>query len=153
MPHQVPLRTVARELTLTATVMLAYFLLRGIRPDNVGESVNRSLAIIHLEQRLGVFQEVAWQQAFLDYSWLMQVANWVYAWGHYPVLLAIGVYLLLTDPSRFRFLRNVMVVSGLVGIAIYWLFPTAPPRLMEPHGYDFGIRDTVHAATSNAHYF
>lgn len=146
-------RVIALELLVTAAFMIVYFFLRGIRPPEVEDSVSRSLAVIHLEQRAGFFWEVAWQQAFLDHDLLIGAANLVYAWAHYPVMLAVGIWLLIKDPYRFRFVRSVLLVSGVIGIVTYWLFPAAPPRLMGLYGYDFGFADTVHAAKSNAHYF
>jgi len=149
----VRIRVAALELGLTVAIMVLYFLLRGIRPDNVESSVSRSLALIHFEERLGIFQEVRWQAAFLNYGWVMEIANVVYAWGHYPVMFAIAIWLALKDPVRFRFIRNVLLVSAVIGIATYWIYPAAPPRLMESYGYDFGFIDTVHGATSNVSYF
>ncbi len=146
-------RLVSREILGTAVVLIAYFLLRGIRPDATEDSVARSLHLIRFEQRLGIFQEVSWQSAFIEHHWLMSVANWIYAWGHYPVLLAIALWLVIKDPLRFRFVRNVMLLSAIVGVLSYWALPAAPPRLMAAHGYDFGFIDTVHGATSNAYYF
>jgi hypothetical protein len=68
-------------------------------------------------------------------------------------MLVVGLWLLVKDPARFRFIRNVLIVSALIGLLTYWLWPTAPPRLMAEHGYDFGFIDTVHGATSNVNYF
>lgn len=144
-------KLIAGEITGTAVIMTLYFLLRGIRPDAPEPSVSRSLAVINFEQRLGLFKEVRIQELFLDYGWLMSVANVIYAWGHYPVLLAIALWLVFKDPVKFRFVRNVMLVSATIGILTYWLLPAAPPRLMEIHGYDFGFIDTVHGG--NVHYF
>lgn len=141
------------EIGLTAAVMIVYFLVRGLRPDVIEPSVSRALAIVHFEQSLGVFAEPTWQSAFLPHEHLMSLANLIYAWGHYPVLLAIAIWLVLKDPARFRFVRNVMIVSALIGIIAYWLLPTAPPRLLESYGYDYGFRDTVHGATSSVSYF
>ncbi|MCC7366231.1 MAG: phosphatase PAP2 family protein [Dehalococcoidia bacterium] len=146
-------RLVAAEILGTAAIMTVYFLLRGVRPDDIEDSVGRSLAVIHVEQRIGLFQEVHIQEWFLPHRWAINVANLVYAWGHYPVLLAIALWLVVKDPLRFRFVRNVMLVSAVLGIATYWVLPAAPPRLMEIHGYDFGFTDTVHGAASNAYYF
>ncbi len=146
-------RVVATEIGISALMMIAYFLIRGLRPDDVPSAVDRSLAIIHFEQQVGLFQEVRWQEAFLPHRWLIDVANLIYAWGHYPVLLAIALWLVVKDPVRFRFLRNVMAVSALIGIASYWILPAAPPRLMELNGYDFGFVDTLRSATSNTTYF
>src|SRR5512139_1369673 len=80
-------RMVASELLGTAAILAVYFLLRGLRPPDIDASVARSLTVIHLEQQLGIFQEARWQEAFLPHHHLMAVANWVYAWGHYPVML------------------------------------------------------------------
>jgi PAP2 superfamily len=146
-------RLIAGELLLTITVLLIYFLLRGVRPPDIESSVARSLDIVRLEQQLGVFMEVRWQETFLQYDLLRNVANFVYAWGQYPVLGAIGIWLLWKDPARFRFIRNVLMFSAVIGIAMYWLLPAAPPRLMGVYGNDFGFVDTVFGATSNVTYF
>jgi hypothetical protein len=96
---------------------------------------------------------VRWQATFLNYVWAMDIANWVYAWGHYPVMLAIALWLVIRDPVKFRFVRNVLLVSATIGVISYWLIPAAPPRLMESLWYDFGFIDTVHGAASNVNYF
>lgn len=147
------LAIIALELVVTSAIMAGYFAARGLRPDTVDTSVARSLEIIRFEQRLGIFQEVTWQQMFVSNDAVMYVANFVYAWLHYPVMLVIGLWLLVKDPARYRFVRNVLVVSALIGIAAYWLIPAAPPRLMEINGYDFGFIDTVHGPGSTVSYF
>jgi hypothetical protein len=155
-PRMLPkerLRLATSEILGTAVIMLVYFWLRGIRPPDVDGSVGRSLQVIHFEQQVGVFQEAHWQQVFLRHDFLMAIANWVYAWGHYPVMLAIALWLLVKDPVRFRFIRNVLFVSAVIGVVSYWVVPAAPPRLMEINGYDFGFKDTVHGAQSTVAYF
>lgn len=132
------------EMLGTIAALFIYFFVRGGRPDDIESSLNRGLQIVDLEKRLGIFTEVRWQEVFLQYDLLMTVANQVYAWGHYPVLAAIGTWLAIKNPSRFRFVRNVMLLSGVLGIAAYWLLPTAPPRLLHLSGVDFGFVDTVH---------
>jgi hypothetical protein len=148
-----PWGEVTRDIAVTAALMLTYFLLRGLRPDSIDDSVGRSLYIIKFEQTIGIFHEVRWQEVFLPYEHLMTVANFVYAWLHYPVLLAIALWLVMRDGRKFHFLRNVMMVSALIGIICYWALPAAPPRLLEIYGYDFGFTDTVHGATSDVNYF
>ncbi len=143
---------VVGEIGATSLILLCYFFIRGMRPDNVESSVELSLQIVRLEQATGLFHEQAIQAAFIQYAWITEVANFVYAWGHFPVLAAIALWLVIKDPIRFRFVRNVMFASAIVGVVCYWVFPAAPPRLMESLGHDFGFTDTVHSATSNAHY-
>ena len=134
------------EMFGTVGALFVYFFVRGGRPDDIEASLSRGLQIIDLEKRVGIFTELHWQEFFLPYELLMDIANQVYAWGHYPVLAAIGTWLAIKNPSRFRFVRNVMLLSGVVGIAAYWLLPTAPPRLIHLSGIDFGFVDTVHGS-------
>ena len=134
------------EMLGTVAALFIYFFIRGGRPDDIEASLTRGLQIVDLEKSLGIFTEVHWQEVFLQYQLLMDIANQIYAWGHYPVLAAIGAWLAIKNPSRFRFVRNVMLLSGLVGIAAYWLLPTAPPRLIHLSGIDFGFVDTVHGS-------
>ena len=133
------------EMAGTTALLLLYFLIRGIRPDDVSSSLDRGLQIVHLERQLGVFTEIHWQQAFLQYNWLIDIANQIYAWGHYVSLLPIGIWLALKDPPRFRFVRNVLLLSAVIGIVVYWTLPTAPPRLID----GLGFVDTVHGAASD----
>ncbi len=143
---------ISLELLGTVGFVLFYFTVRGLRPEAIESSVQRSLHIIEFEQRLGIFWEITWQQAFISNSLALSSANFIYAWLHFPVMAVIGVWLLVRDIERFRFIRNVLVISALIGIVSYYLLPTAPPRLMELHGYDFGFVDTVHGAASDVNY-
>lgn len=146
-------RAASKEIAGTAIIMALYFLVRGMRPEVVDESVARSLQIVQFEQQIGIFHEVAWQQAFLPHGWAISIANFIYAWLHYPVMLLVALWLVIKDPWNFRFVRNVLIVSALIGIFSYWVLPAAPPRLMELHGYDFGFVDTVHGDRADVFYF
>jgi hypothetical protein len=145
-------RLVAYEILGTSAILVVYFFLRGIRPEDVESSVARSLALIRFEQQARIFWEVRIQELFIDRALAITAANWIYAWAHYVILISIALWLVVTNPVRFRFVRNVMLVSAVIGVVTYWLFPAAPPRLMELHGFDFGFVDTVHGEGSNAYY-
>lgn len=147
------MRVIALELLGTAAFVVVYFLLRGSRPEAIDASVQRGLHIIQFEQRIGIFHEVTWQQYFLGNDLLIGLANFIYAWLHFPVMAVIAVWLVMRDLEGFRFVRNVLVLSAIIGVCSYWILPTAPPRLMEAHGYDYGFTDTVHGGDSGVNYF
>jgi hypothetical protein len=139
----------AREIVLTAVLLVGYFLVRGARPDNVALSVRNSLAVAHLEQRLDIFVEPAWQHAVLGDTNAIRLAGFVYVWGMYPVLLSAAIWLALADIERFRFIRRVLLISAVIGIVSYWSIPQAPPRLLPGFGHDLGIVDTIHGNSSS----
>lgn len=76
---------------------------------------------------------------------LVTLANWVYIWGHWPVILATASILYVLRRERYYLLRNAMFVSGLLGFVFFALFPVAPPRMLE-----LGLVDTV-TEQSNAY--
>ena len=69
---------------------------------------------------------------------LVNVANWVYIWGHWPVILSVATGLYLYRRRHYYLLRDAMIASGLIGFFLFALFPVAPPRLL-----DVGLVDTV----------
>lgn len=136
------------ELLLTSVAVVIYFLVRASHPDDVPDSVRRSLAIVRLENHLGIFHEAAIQRWFLPHEWVIDFANTVYVWGMYPVLVAVAVWLAVRDLQSFRYLRNILLVSACLGIVGYWLIPAAPPRLLSTYGYNYGFVDTLHHGSS-----
>jgi hypothetical protein len=46
---------------------------------------------------------------------LVALANWVYVFGHWPVLIAVLAWLALRHPLRFAELRGALLLSGAVG--------------------------------------
>nr|MCW2727236.1 glycerophosphodiester phosphodiesterase [Aeromicrobium sp.] len=80
-----------------------------------------------------------WMQTLITHAGgLATVGNWVYIWGHWPVIIATMVWLVARHSDIFRRLRDAMMISGAVGMVIFATFPVAPPRLADP-----GMIDTV----------
>jgi hypothetical protein len=119
--------------------MIIYFLVRGGLPERAGEAFSRANQVIQLEQRLGIFVELEWQEQILGSIPLMKLANWIYVWGHLPVLIFAAVWIYLRNRERYRVYRNALLISAFIGLFAYGLFPVAPPRLMP----EWGFVDTV----------
>lgn len=125
-------------------VMLAYFLIRGGLPERAAEAFGRANQVIRLEQRLGIFVELEWQERILDSETMMKLANWTYVWGHLPVLIIGAAWIYLRNRPKYRIYRNAFLLSAFIGLFGYGFFPVAPPRLMP----EWGFVDTVAALTS-----
>jgi PAP2 superfamily/Glycerophosphoryl diester phosphodiesterase family len=82
--------------------------------------------------------EPALQDLTLRSNSLVTVANWIYIWGHWPVIIAVGAWLWLRRPSTYYLVRNAFLISGAIGLVIFATFPVAPPRLT-----DLSVVDTV----------
>lgn len=133
-----PVRPLVREVALITGAILAYFGVRNLTAGNVDPAFDNAELIYDLEQDLGIAWEDELQDVVLGYDRLVDVANWVYIWGHWPVILGAAVALFLLRRDRYVLLRNALFVSGAIGFLFFALFPVAPPRLL-----DLGLVDTV----------
>lgn len=136
-------RQFAADALLVLAVMALYFVARGAAPERIEPSVTTMLRVIQLEQALGIFHEPAIQRLSIAHHGTRELANFTYAYLHFPVMAAAGVWLWWRDRRKFLFVRNVLFVSMGIGVLFYYLLPAAPPRLMAAHGYDYGFVDTV----------
>jgi hypothetical protein len=100
------------------------------------------MAVIDLEADLHLDWEGAIQASVLHSRLLVDATNAVYIYGHWPVLIAAGVLLFRYRRAHYYRLRNVCLLTGLVGLVIFALFPVAPPRLTDLPVVDTVTRDS-----------
>ena len=74
---------------------------------------------------------------------LETVANWIYIWGHWPVIVLTMAWLVWHHRPAFLRLRDGMLISGGLGLIVYVTYPVAPPRLVDP--------DLVDTVTEKSH--
>jgi PAP2 superfamily len=118
-----------RELAIFSAGYLTYFGVRAVTEGSVAQAVANADWIDRVERFAGINWEHAAQAAVLGHDVLVRVANWIYIFGHWPLLLLAGVLLFRYRPHEYLVLRNVCLISGAVGLVIFALFPVAPPRL------------------------
>lgn len=126
------------EVTLATAAYLAYFLVRGLTETGFDRARRNAERVIDFERWAGLYHEHSIQDALGDSDLLVDVANWVYVWGHWPVIIVVGAVLLHTRADDYRVLRNAFLISGGIGLVVFATFPVAPPRLL-----DLGLVDTV----------
>jgi hypothetical protein len=132
------LRGLATQVGLVATAVVAYFSARGLTEADPARALRHADAVIGWEQRHHLHDELALQQLVIGHGRLIDVLNWIYIWGHWPVIVAVLVWMLRTHPESYRLLRNAIFFSGAIGIVVFVLYPVAPPRLAV-----IGLVDTV----------
>jgi hypothetical protein len=141
-----------RDFGIVLVVMALYFLARGQAPIRIDESVARTNDLVSTERALHVFWEPSIQHASIGHHWIRELANFTYAYLHFPVMGAVGVWLWFRDRRTFRFFRTVLFISMAIGVAFYYFLPAAPPRLMALHGNDLGFTDTVFGGNTSVEY-
>lgn len=133
-----PGRPVAREAAVVVIFGLTYAGVRELTEGSTALAVGNAERLARLERALGFAWEHAVQSVVLGSGVLVDLANWMYIWGHWPVIATVAIVLFAVRRDRYRLLRNAVIISGLIGFAFFALFPAAPPRLV-----DAGLVDTI----------
>ena len=136
-------RLFARDFGIVVVVMVVYFILRGQAPGHDTFAFHFTDNLVKFEKWLHVFWEPDIQKWSIKYHWSRETANFIYAYGHFPALATVGVWLWFRGRNRFMLLRNTLFVSMVIGLLFYYTLPAAPPRLMAEHGYHYGFVDTI----------
>jgi hypothetical protein len=135
------------QVLLVSTAVFTYFRIRGLTQASFAEALHHAGEIVSLESFLGIDIEGAVQAPVRASRTLATTANWIYVWGHWPVIVTILAWLAWRHRDYFRTLRDGMLVSGFLGMAVFVSYPVAPPRLA-----GLGLVDTVTQASEAYRY-
>jgi hypothetical protein len=127
-----------RQVGIVLLGVVVYFGVRGFTAGQPSVATAHALDLVGAERELGLDHEQTVQQAIVGHDKLTDLANWIYIWGHWPVITVVLVWLALQHRESYLRLRNAMMISGGIGLVLYASYPVAPPRLAE-----LGLVDTV----------
>ncbi len=123
------------EIGIIIPAYFAYFAVRGLVETREAQAFHRAVDIIELEQALGIFWEPGLQGYIMRFDWLVNLANWTYIWGHWPVIVFAAVWLFILHREEYSVYRNAFIISGAIGLVIFFMLPVAPPRFMDAWGF------------------
>ncbi|MGC5035467.1 phosphatase PAP2 family protein [Streptomyces sp. DT190] len=130
------------EILLIAVSYWTYSLVRNAVPEQRAEALRNADWIWQAEQRLGIAVEETVNHAANSVTWLIIGMNYYYATLHFVVTLGVLVWLYRRHPGRYAATRLVLFATTAVALVGYYLYPLAPPRLM--NGGDFVDTVMVH---------
>jgi hypothetical protein len=123
-----------RELALIAALFLVYKMARVAANGHVDEAFRNARAIWDTERLLRLPGELAVQQSLLGWTGLIEAANSYYAYVHFPATAACLIWLYRWRPAHYRWTRNVIVLLTGGALAVHFLIPLAPPRMLTDTG-------------------
>jgi PAP2 superfamily len=132
------------EVAFIVPAYVAYQFVRAAVHGQASTAFNNATRVIHLEERLGIFREASLQQLILPKAWIVDFFNYLYIWGHLPVIIAVAIWLYMRHRDKYALFRNAFLISGLIALIGFSTMPLAPPRYMP----EFGFTDTIVHAQS-----
>ena len=124
------------EVVLIGVAYVAYQLVRGVvEGGRVDLAFSNASALINVERWMGIFWEPQLQGLIINNAFLIDFFNWIYIWGHLPVIgaVAVGIYLFRRD--AFARYRNALLISGAIGLVVFVTLHMAPPRMLAEMGF------------------
>lgn len=118
------------QVVLVAGAILLYFGVRGLTERRASTAFTNARWLREFETTMKVDIEEFLQRWILEHDVIVTLANWVYIWGHWPVILTTFVWLFARHRDEYVLLRNAMFISGAIGLVMFAVYPVAPPRLL-----------------------
>jgi hypothetical protein len=126
----------ASQIVLYLALFQAYKMVRKTfitRAESV--AFDNALDILRWQGNLHLNFELSWQRWVLDQGDLIKIFNNIYAYYMYG-FYACAILLLVMSPPRYLYLRRVFIISMVLALPWYVIYPLAPPRFMQPYGWD-----------------
>ncbi|MFF1375590.1 phosphatase PAP2 family protein [Streptomyces sp. NPDC058308] len=118
------------EILLIAVSYWTYSLIRNAVPEQKSQALRNADWIWRVEGHLGIAVEQSVNHAVDSVTWLITGMNYYYATLHFVVTLGVLVWLFRKHPGRYAATRLVLFATTAVALVGYYLYPLAPPRLM-----------------------
>ncbi|WP_246494143.1 bifunctional glycosyltransferase 87/phosphatase PAP2 family protein [Streptomyces zagrosensis] len=127
------------ELMLIRVGYWGYSFIRGHAPDERSLAEGHGRQILTIEGWLHIDMEHWFNHFVADTPWLEASMNYYYTTFHFLVPMALLAWLYACRPATYRWARTPLALGTLLALLGFWLYPLAPPRLM-----DMGYIDTAH---------
>jgi hypothetical protein len=142
-PEHGPARTIL-ELLIIVPAYALYQLVRGTVDGRTGVAFDHATQLVSIERTMGIFWEAQLQSLILTQSVAVHTANTVYVWGHLPLIITVAIWMFTCHRQRYPLFRNAFLISGAIGLFLFWLLPTAPPRYLQYWGF---VDTAVHSGS------
>lgn len=123
------------EILLIAVSYWTYSLIRNAVPEQKTQALRNADWIWGAEHSLGLAVEQSVNHAVNSVTWLIVSMNYYYATLHFIVTIGVLAWLYRSHPGRYASARLVLFATTGVALAGYYLYPLAPPRLMNGQAF------------------
>ena len=123
-----------REVPLIAMLYLIYAGGRILASHHTGEAFHHAEQVWSLERAIGLPSEHSLQQLALNWTWLIKALGAYYARVHFPVTIAVLIWLFVRRPEAYPWFRWTLALLTGFGLVGHVLYPLAPPRMLTDHG-------------------
>jgi len=113
----------------------AYDAINNLSGLRRASAMANATGLVHLEQRLHLNPEITLNHWLAVHGTLGRFVGDYYDLAHFAVTLTLLAWVLWRHVDRYRVLRNTLIGINVIGFAVYWAYPVAPPRMLASFGF------------------
>jgi membrane-associated phospholipid phosphatase len=118
------------ELLVVLTLLWVYDWVKQIAAKHGGPALGHGLDVVRGEKRVGLFIEPHLNRWITEHSWLSSATSYYYQFEFYTVAFIVLGFCWWSRPHIYRWARNALVLTNVVGLVVFVIYPTMPPRLL-----------------------
>jgi hypothetical protein len=118
------------ELAGLVFLVWIYDWLQDLAPLRQTLAFDHARNLLSFEQRIGLDPERALDHWLAHQHVLAFIASNFYANAIFAVTFGFAAWTWWRRPEIYRPLRNELVLANLIGFAVFWAYPVAPPRML-----------------------
>ncbi|WP_231367379.1 phosphatase PAP2 family protein [Schaalia sp. ZJ405] len=119
------------ELAFVCSCVAIYSVICGLAPVNPHVAFANGQDILTLERILRISWEPALNEWLTKQPLLTDIFSTYYAVSFFLVTAATLIIVWVRRPDRYIYVRNSLLVMTAGAAVTYWLYPVAPPRLLD----------------------
>jgi hypothetical protein len=123
------------ELLIVAWLAWIYDIVTNFAPLRTTAALAHGWGIWHAEQALHLDPELALNRWLAAHHTLGAIASYYYDNAHFAVTLGLLAWLWWRRGDIYRPLRSSLALVNVIGFAVFWLYPLAPPRMLASVGF------------------
>jgi hypothetical protein len=118
------------DVLVIAWLAWVYDIVANLAPLRQHAAINHARGLLDLERALYLDPERALNRWLVSHHTLATVLSYYYDNAHFIVTLGLLGWLWWRRADLYRPLRNTLVAINALGLAVFWLYPLAPPRML-----------------------
>lgn len=119
-----------REVLLVAALYGFYELVRGLQHQAPAIAFRNGRDILAWERGLDIDPESWLTHALVHVTPLAVPCAYFYSTAHYLITPIVLVWMYRCHRRQYRTARTALAISTMAALVLFWLVPTAPPRLL-----------------------
>jgi hypothetical protein len=137
-------------LAIVFVLLEVYGYARSLAHTRYGAALANGRNILDVEDHLGLDVELGVNRWLTRHHDVSQVAVWLYQHTHTGLTMTVLLLCYLVGPDVYRPARNALVLTNLVGLAVFFVLPVMPPRLLPDGGFVDSVADAGFGVTHSA---